>query len=172
MQFGAISLKRTWRRVLDWASSTQPKRVIILGRVLRQYRIETQNFVFAEAVISGVAHTPHPGTGHPALIGACDFTPSCAPAYNFGLHRFSRRVPHALSPNNFTTEIQKLRQENAVLLDLTVSPPTRVFRDYPHSKIQSAFGMVQEFAYEPQPFGTNAAGEAVADYYLRRGFAV
>ncbi len=114
--------------VLDWASSTQPKRAI--------------------------------------------YPWSRASAYNSSLARFSHRIPYPISSNSYTQQIAALRKAGAALLDLTVLNPSRAFADYPHDLIHHAFADVHDFTYEPHPFGTESAREAVASYYDRRSLTV
>ncbi len=57
-------------------------------------------------------------------------------------------------------------------MDLTSANPTEVFDNYPHTEIQRAYARLDDFTYEPDPFGTKRARQAIADWYRRRGIHV
>lgn len=95
-----------------------------------------------------------------------------ASAYNFDLPRFSHRIPHPISSNSYAQQVTALRKAGATLLDLTTSNPTRAFADYPQDLIRAAFASIPSFTYDPHPFGTESAREAIASCYARRRIRV
>jgi hypothetical protein len=68
--------------------------------------------------------------------------------------------------------IEELRQAGAPLFDLTLSNPTHALENYPHDQIRQAYARVVEFRYEPHPFGSLEARQAVSAEYGRRGISV
>lgn len=68
--------------------------------------------------------------------------------------------------------MEEQRRAGASLLDLTSANPTEVFDNYPHAEIQRAYARLDDFTYQPDPFGTQRARKAVADWYGRRGIRV
>jgi alanine-synthesizing transaminase len=68
--------------------------------------------------------------------------------------------------------VEEQRRAGASLLDLTSANPTEVFNNYPHAEIQQAYARLDDFTYRPDPFGTERARQAIADWYERRGIAV
>jgi len=75
-------------------------------------------------------------------------------------------------PNSFHKLVEEQRKAGACLLDLTSTNPTDVFDDYPHTEIRQAFAKVEDFTYRPDPFGSQQARQAIADWYARRGIPV
>jgi alanine-synthesizing transaminase len=68
--------------------------------------------------------------------------------------------------------VEEQRRAGASLLDLTSANPTGVFDNYPHAEIQQAYARLDDFTYQPDPFGTGRARKAIADWYGRRGIRV
>lgn len=58
------------------------------------------------------------------------------------------------------------------LLDLTSANPTEVFDNYPHTEIRQAYARLDDFAYQPDPFGSERARHAIADWYRQYGIHV
>jgi aspartate/methionine/tyrosine aminotransferase len=54
-----------------------------------------------------------------------------------------------------------MRRSGGPLLDLTSSNPTEALADYPHSEISGALGSIRDFRYQPEPFGSLRAREAI-----------
>jgi len=88
------------------------------------------------------------------------------------LHSYSRRLTWVHSPNAFTKLVEEQRRAGVALLDLTSANPTKVFDDYPHAEIQGAYAWLADFRYEPDPFGTERARQAITDWYGRRGIRI
>jgi alanine-synthesizing transaminase len=88
------------------------------------------------------------------------------------LYSYSRRLTWDHSQNAFTRLVEEQRRAGASLLDLTSANPTEVFDKYPHAEIQQAYARLDDFTYRPDPFGTERARQAIADWYERRGIAV
>jgi alanine-synthesizing transaminase len=68
--------------------------------------------------------------------------------------------------------VEQRRKAGVSLIDLTVSNPTEVLGDYPHSAIGRAYANVKDFAYRPDPLGALESRAAVARYYESRELAV
>jgi hypothetical protein len=68
--------------------------------------------------------------------------------------------------------VEEQRRTGAPLLDLTSANPTEVLADYPHAEIQRAYARLDNFAYQPDPFGSEQARQAIADWYGERGIQV
>jgi len=74
---------------------------------------------------------------------------------------FSRRIPWELEPNEYAQLMERKRASGARILDLTESNPTRAGIAYPE-QIVAALASARSLVYEPSPFGTLPAREAVA----------
>ena len=74
---------------------------------------------------------------------------------------FSRRTAWARSPNRLTALLEERRRRGATLLDLTETNPTRAGLRAP-ADILATLADPAALAYEPEPFGSRAAREAVA----------
>lgn len=64
------------------------------------------------------------------------------------------------------------REAGVPLFDLTVSNPTQCLSDYPHAAIGETFGKIPKFNYYPDPFGSETAQSAIAEYYQKRGISL
>jgi alanine-synthesizing transaminase len=84
---------------------------------------------------------------------------------------FSSRLPADQTINRLTRAIDERRASGRPFIDLTGSNPTRAGFEYPPHLLDALAGP-GGLAYAPQPFGLQAAREAVADDYARRGIAV
>jgi alanine-synthesizing transaminase len=78
---------------------------------------------------------------------------------------FSRRSDWKLTPNRFSQAQQELRAAGRVVLDLTVSNPTRAGLHYDAETILQALVNPNAMDYDPQSKGLRGAREAVAEYY-------
>ena len=78
---------------------------------------------------------------------------------------FSDRTNWKLAQNRLTKALEEARSRGAVILDLTVSNPTRVGLEYDSRAILTALNSPQALDYDPQAKGLLAAREAVAEYY-------
>jgi alanine-synthesizing transaminase len=78
------------------------------------------------------------------------------------LRPYSQRLPWSSSPNQFSERLAEKRAAGNTLLDLTVSNPTQVLANYPHSEIAAAYGSLADFNYHPAPFGDLRARQAIA----------
>lgn len=88
--------------------------------------------------------------------------------------RFSRRTQWELTPNALTRALADRRAAGGDVVDLTITNPTAVGLRYPSSFYASLFEGPRAAAiaaYEPEPFGLEAAREAVASYYRARARA-
>jgi aspartate/methionine/tyrosine aminotransferase len=88
------------------------------------------------------------------------------------LHSYSERLSWSLSSNSFSRLVEEKRKAGIPLIDLTVSNPTEVFSEYPHSAISRAYARVKDFTYHPDPFGQQDSRVAVARYYERRNVSI
>lgn len=88
------------------------------------------------------------------------------------LYRYSHRLSWSCPPNPLIQTIEDRRRKGAKLLDLTISNPTAVFPNYPHSQISNLYGRIESFAYEPEPTGQESARIAIAEYYKRRNLEI
>src|SRR5262245_52371920 len=84
---------------------------------------------------------------------------------------FSERVPRSLKPNRITEAVRRARAAGCQLIDLTVTNPTAVGLEYPLSIAQSLASPCA-LTYDPSPFGSIDARQAVARDYARRGLDI
>jgi aspartate/methionine/tyrosine aminotransferase len=84
---------------------------------------------------------------------------------------FSARTPADLAPNRLSTAVARLARGERTILDLTLSNPTRAGLPYPLDLL-SPLADSRGLGYAPDPFGLDAAREAVALDYHRRGRSV
>ena len=84
---------------------------------------------------------------------------------------FSSRVPGALTLNRLSSAVAAHRAAGRPLLDLTVTNPTAVGIRYPPD-ILAPLRRRPGCRYQPEPFGLEAARNAVAADYARRGISV
>lgn len=88
------------------------------------------------------------------------------------MQAYSHRLPWPVSQNRLALAIERKRESGVRLLDLTVSNPTEVFADYPHSQIANALAEAGDLGYRPHPLGEERARCAIADSYASRGVAI
>jgi alanine-synthesizing transaminase len=88
------------------------------------------------------------------------------------LYSYSERLSWSFSSNSFSRLVEERRKAGVPLIDLTVSNPTKVFGDYPHSAIGRAYANVKDFVYRPDPLEALESRVAVARYYERRNLAI
>jgi len=85
---------------------------------------------------------------------------------------FSRRTDWPLTSNQYSTELENIRQKNIPLFDLTESNPTRCeFLYLKDDLIVSVLGNTST-DYVPSPQGQYEARQAICDYYQEKGQAV
>lgn len=84
---------------------------------------------------------------------------------------FSSRTRWDLTANRLAALAQSSRGAGATVLDLTQSNPTQAGIEYP-AGLLAPLSAPAALRYEPAPFGLEAAREAVAKDYRRRGVAV
>ncbi len=84
---------------------------------------------------------------------------------------FSSRIPGDLSPSPLAAAIERVRLSGRGFDDLTVSNPTDAGFEYPVDLL-APLASAAALRYEPSPFGLQAAREAVAADYARRGVRV
>jgi len=80
----------------------------------------------------------------------------------------SRRLPPHVDLNALTRALATRRAEGRPVTDLTESNPTRAGLSYPPDLL-AELASPRALRYDPRPFGLDAAREAVARDYLRRG---
>jgi len=78
---------------------------------------------------------------------------------------FSDRTNWKLARNRFTQALDEVRAAGAVILDLTISNPTRVGLHYDQQAILGALASARALDYDPQSKGLREARDAVAKYY-------
>jgi alanine-synthesizing transaminase len=78
---------------------------------------------------------------------------------------FSNRTNWKLTRNRLTEALDEVRSSVALVLDLTISNPTRAGLHYETAHLLQALSSPQAMDYDPQPKGLPSAREAVADYY-------
>lgn len=88
------------------------------------------------------------------------------------MYSYSERLPWSFSLNFFSRLVEEKRKTGVPLIDLTLSNPTDVFDDYPHSAIGRAYANVKDFTYRPDALGARESRLAVARYYERRNVAI
>ena len=81
---------------------------------------------------------------------------------------FSSRLPSNLTPNTLAAVVAQHKAAGRALIDLTVSNPTSCGIEYPQDVLQPLANPSARL-YDPAPFGSVAAREAVARDYARRG---
>src|SRR5690348_9154265 len=81
---------------------------------------------------------------------------------------FSHRTGWKLTPNRLTQAQTTLQAEGRVIVDLTISNPTRAELHYDAEAILQALVDPQALDYDPQPKGLRSAREAVAGYYQQQ----
>lgn len=84
---------------------------------------------------------------------------------------FSSRLPAALALNQLSEAVSRRRAAGGRLLDLTISNPTRAGFDYP-ADLLAGLASSANLVYEPHAAGLDAAREAVAASFARRGTPV
>jgi aspartate/methionine/tyrosine aminotransferase len=85
---------------------------------------------------------------------------------------FSDRTNWKLGRNRFTQALEEARAGGAMVLDLTVSNPTRTGLRHDERAILGALASPRALDYDPQSKGLREAREAVAEYYhLDHGIA-
>ncbi|MFB3854892.1 MAG: pyridoxal phosphate-dependent aminotransferase [Vicinamibacterales bacterium] len=77
-------------------------------------------------------------------------------------------MPTDIAPNRVTLALAGLAAAGVEIVDLTQSNPTDAGIEYP-SDLLSALSTPASMKYEPQPFGLDAARQAVSDDFSRRG---
>lgn len=97
------------------------------------------------------------------------FARSWAVVQRVFLSLYSRRLPWTSLPNRFTCLIEERRRAGAPLLDLTVSNPTEILPDYPHSQITGTYASLANFSYRPHPLGSELARNEIASLYQEAG---
>jgi aspartate/methionine/tyrosine aminotransferase len=80
-------------------------------------------------------------------------------------------VPADLQPNRRARAVARAREARRVLIDLTMTNPTAAGIEYPAALLEP-LADERGCRYEPRPFGSMAAREAVAADYARRGLDV
>jgi aspartate/methionine/tyrosine aminotransferase len=79
--------------------------------------------------------------------------------------RFSSRLDWTLAPNPLARLLAAKKGAGEPILDLTESNPTHARIEYPAQEIADAFASARLLEYHPDPAGSLAVREAVADYY-------
>jgi alanine-synthesizing transaminase len=84
---------------------------------------------------------------------------------------FSARLPASFTVKRLTRALAGLRADDAAVLDLTETNPTRVGLEYP-AALLAPLADPASLAYAPTPRGLSAAREAIAIDYVRHGLDV
>lgn len=88
------------------------------------------------------------------------------------MYSYSQRLSWSLPTNRLAKLIEEHRRRGVPLIDLTISNPTVALSDYPHDEIRQCYARVGDFRYDPHPFGSPRAREAISAEYNTRGFAI
>jgi len=83
-------------------------------------------------------------------------------------YMFSDRTNWKLTRNRLTQALEEAKANGALLLDLTISNPTRAGLRYDAAGILESLASPQAMDYDPQPRGLPGARAAVAEYYRSR----
>ena len=84
---------------------------------------------------------------------------------------FSSRLRQTAGRNQLAVALDRRRAAGDLIVDLTLSNPTRAGLAYPNGLL-SPMGADLALRYEPDPFGLISARQAVSDDFARRGLAV
>ena len=85
---------------------------------------------------------------------------------------YSRRLPWSFFPNPLARLVQEKRRASGTLLDLTISNPTEVLPQYPHTRISEAYASIHDFTYNPHPLGSEAARNEIVRLYREHEIAL
>ncbi|MBI1871299.1 MAG: pyridoxal phosphate-dependent aminotransferase [Chlamydiae bacterium] len=85
---------------------------------------------------------------------------------------FSKRTNWNLEANPITKALQKRRDSQLPILDLTESNPTHCGFDYPTQELAQVLTQPQSFQYHPNPKGLLEARRAIAKYYQDQGHSI
>jgi len=85
---------------------------------------------------------------------------------------FSRRTDWPLSSNQFSIDLEDLRNSDTLILDLTESNPTNCGFSYLENGIIKSLAEAVNLCYTPTPRGNLCAREAICDYYREKGLKV
>lgn len=88
--------------------------------------------------------------------------------YNFN---FAKRTDWSLSENKIVNCLNKLKQNNVFIYDLTISNPTKCQFHY-SKKIVNYLDNIDNLKYNPESQGLKIARDAVVNYYKERGFDI
>ena len=83
--------------------------------------------------------------------------------------KFARRTDWPAEQTRLALRLKQLRREQAQILDLTESNPTRCGFVYDDVAIRGALSQAAVMSYDPDPRGIPSAREAVCRYYEERG---
>jgi alanine-synthesizing transaminase len=78
---------------------------------------------------------------------------------------FSNRTNWKLTRNRLTEALEEARSSGSLVLDLTISNPTRAGLRYDEPRILQSLASPQAMDYNPQPKGLSSSRAAVAAYY-------
>jgi hypothetical protein len=84
---------------------------------------------------------------------------------------FAQRTDWSLQPNALSSAYERLQQQHAPIIDLTVSNPTACGIAHPKDFL-AALTLPEAQHYKPHPCGIEPARQAISDYYNARGFHV
>ena len=82
--------------------------------------------------------------------------------------RYSSRLDWTVQPNPLSQALAAKHRAGSPVLDLTQSNPTQAGIEYPAATIGGAFNDASLLRYDPDPAGSRAVRELVAEYYGAR----
>lgn len=85
---------------------------------------------------------------------------------------FAKRTEWEFQVNSLTSLLERLKQKNVDIIDLTESNPTRCQFSYPQDQILNSLSLQNNLSYDPQPKGMLSARQAVSRYYEKKGYPI
>src|SRR6185503_12739934 len=78
---------------------------------------------------------------------------------------FSKRTRWEMASNELSQSLKRLKQQNAPVIDLTESNPTRCGFAYLNDSLLKAFADPSNLHYEPSSKGMLATRKIISDFY-------
>jgi len=85
---------------------------------------------------------------------------------------FTRRTNWSFEMNPLMARLSALRQQGEQIIDLTESNPTLYGFKYPKEKILTALANPKNMSYEPSPWASVPAREAIVSHYQQKGIRI